>query len=177
MKASLKAQSLLKQNKENPKVAKIQEIIEKEMQKDKRIIVFVQYRDTADLLYDTLKDKKNSRPVIFIGQAKRKGKGMSQKEQIDVIRRFRSGEFNILIATSIGEEGLDIEETDVVVFYETVPSEIRSIQRAGRTARTRPGKVIVLMVKDTVDEAYHWSAHHKKKRMKRMLESMQNTLS
>ena len=46
----------------------------------------------------------------FIGQSAGKGefesaKGMPQKEQRAVVKRFRSGEYNVLVATSIGEEG------------------------------------------------------------------------
>ena len=188
IKAAERSQELYLKKIENPKITKLQEIVQKEMKSDKRIIVFVQYRDTADIIHSSLKDIPNSRPVIFIGQAKRNvsaratsvgassGRGMNQKEQVDTIRPFKSGEFNVLIATSIGEEGLDIEETDMVIFYEPVPSEIRSIQRAGRTARTRPGKVIMLIVKNTVDEIYYWSAHHKKKKMISMLDGMKNSL-
>ena len=46
-----------------------------------------------------------------------------------------------LVATSIAEEGLDIPEVDLVVFYEPIPSEIRYIQRRGRTGRKTAGNV------------------------------------
>lgn len=65
---------------------------------------------------------------------------MSQREQEEIIQRFRDGDFNVLVATSVAEEGLDIPSTDMVIFYEPVPSEIRSIQRRGRTGRTRTGR-------------------------------------
>ena len=52
---------------------------------------------------------------------------------------FRKGEFNVLVSSSIGEEGLHVPDVDLVVFYEAVPSEIRYIQRRGRTGRTTPG--------------------------------------
>ncbi len=71
----------------------------------------------------------------------------------------------MLCATSIGEEGLDIPEVNAVVFYEPIPSAIRKIQRAGRTARLKPGKLIVLITRKTRDEAYHWAAYHKEKKM------------
>ena len=58
-----------------------------------------------------------------------------------------------------------LEETSLVVFYEPIPSAVRKIQRTGRTARTKPGKVVVLITKGTRDEAYHWTSYHKEKKM------------
>ena len=78
------------------------------------------------------------------------------------------------MATSIGEEGLDIAETDTVIFYEPIPSEIRKIQRQGRTARTRTGKVLVMITKGTRDEAFYWSGYHKEQKMKKILYEMKN---
>ena len=116
-----------------------------------------------------MKELHLAAPVEFIGQSKKRGKGLSQKEQIEILNEFRLGFYNILLATQIGEEGLDIEETSAVIFYEPIPSAIRKIQRTGRTARTQPGKVITLMTKDTRDEAYHWSGFHKEKKMHKVL--------
>ena len=66
--------------------------------------------------------------------------------------RFKNNEYNILVSTSVAEEGLDIDECDLVIFYDAVPSEIRLIQRRGRTARNRDGKVILLYCLGTSDE-------------------------
>jgi Fanconi anemia group M protein len=73
------------------------------------------------------------------------------------------------VTTSIGEEGLHVPDVDHVIFYEAVPSEIRMIQRRGRTGRTRPGKVTVLMAEGTVDEAYFHSSRRKERDMHRHL--------
>ncbi len=167
---------LLKEGHEHPKISRLREIISEELKRNKyaNIIVFAQYRNTITRIKQALEEIPNAAPVEFIGQAKKSGKGMSQKEQIEILSEFRMGFYNILVASQIGEEGLDIEETDAVIFYEPIPSAIRKIQRAGRTARTRAGKVIVLMTKDTRDEAYHWSGYHKEKKMTKMLYSMKN---
>ncbi len=158
---------------EHPKLEKLVEIITKELQnKDARIIVFAQYRDTISKIYEALSEIKGAAPVEFIGQAKKKGKGLSQKEQSQILNEFQMGFYNILCASQVAEEGLDVVETNVVVFYEPTPSAVRKIQRAGRTARTQAGKVIVLMTKDTRDEAYHWSAHRKEKQMNQTLREM-----
>ena len=97
-----------------------------------RIIVFASYRDTVQALAAHL-SACGIPSERFVGQASRDAeKGLSQKQQIDALRRFRAGEFRVLVATSVGEEGLDIPSTDLVIFYEAVPSEIRSIQRKGQ---------------------------------------------
>jgi Fanconi anemia group M protein len=113
---------------------------------------------------------------IFVGQQKKKGKGMSQKEQLSILDDFRAGKINVLISTSVGEEGLDIPQVDLVIFYEPVPSEIRKIQRQGRTGRLEKGRVIVLLAKDTRDIGYKWAAYHKEKRMYRNLQSLKGDI-
>ena len=109
-----------------------------------KALVFTHYRDTARKVVEILTENgiKASR---FVGQAKRElDIGMDQKEQSAVLQSFRDGEFDILVATSIAEEGLDIPQVDLVVFYEPIPSEIRYIQRRGRTGRKSSGSVIIL---------------------------------
>ncbi|HLC67364.1 MAG TPA: DEAD/DEAH box helicase [archaeon] len=161
------------EGKEHPKLTKLVEIITNELKnKDARIIVFANYRDTIEKIYETLSKIKGAGPVEFIGQAKKKGKGLSQKEQIQILNEFQMGFHNVLCASQVAEEGLDVVETNAVIFYEPTPSAIRKIQRAGRTARTQKGKVIVLMTKDTRDEAYHWSAQRKEKQMTKTLHEM-----
>ncbi len=101
-------------------------------------------------------------------------KGLSQKEQIQRLEDFKNGIYNILVCTSIGEEGLHVSDADMAIFYEPVPSEIRQIQRRGRVGRSKIGKVIMLLTKGTRDEAYYWSAVNKEKKMKGILYGMQN---
>jgi len=158
---------------EHPKVQEIVNIVKDQItyKKESKIIIFTHYRDTSHYLVKQLEKIPKIKPVRFIGQAgKENDKGLTQKEQIDIIRRFKNDEFNVLIATSVAEEGLDIPSTDLVVFYEPVPSEIRTIQRKGRTARQMAGKVIILIAKGTPDEAYYWSSRQKERRMHKELE-------
>ena len=68
---------------------------------------------------------------------------MKQSDQKKMIEDFSEGKINVLVATSIAEEGLDIPEVNSVIFYEPIPSAIRSIQRRGRTARLMKGKLIM----------------------------------
>jgi len=139
---------------------------------ESRIIIFATYRDTVQLLVDHL-TTNGIACERFVGQATKDAeKGLSQKKQIAALNRFRVGEFKVLIATSVGEEGLDVPSTDMVIFYEAVPSEIRSIQRKGRTGRTSAGKVVVLVTKGTSDEVYRHVSQAKEKMMHRSMRSM-----
>ena len=169
---------LSEEGKEHPKIDKLKEIVAEELSKDRdaRIMVFVQFRDSIEKICSELKNVKGAVPVQFIGQAKKSGSGLSQKEQIQILNEFSMGFYNVLVASSVGEEGLDIAETGVVVFYEPTPSAIRRIQRSGRTARTKEGKVIFLVTKGTRDEAYHWAGYQKEKRMKKILYGLSGSL-
>jgi Fanconi anemia group M protein len=152
---------------DHPKLEKLKEIIKAEMGKDDtRIIVFCSYRDTAETLVNEMNRIEGVKASKFIGQSNRvDDRGMKQREQVEVLAKFREGKVNVLVATSIGEEGLDIPSTDLVVFYEAVPSEIRAIQRKGRTGRARRGRIVVLITKGTRDEVYYWSSLRKERIM------------
>ncbi|MHB8164212.1 MAG: DEAD/DEAH box helicase [Methanoregula sp.] len=139
---------------------------------DSRIIVFATYRDTVQLLVDHFTSHGIS-CERFVGQATKDAeKGLSQKKQIAALTRFREGEFKVLIATSVGEEGLDVPATDMVIFYEAVPSEIRSIQRRGRTGRSGAGKIVVMVTKGTSDEAFRHVSASKEKQMHKSMRTM-----
>lgn len=165
---------------EHPKIPEIVKIVKEQLtlKKESKIIVFTHYRDTSQYVLKQLEQIDIARPVRFIGQAgKGDDKGLTQKQQTDIISKFKEDVFNVLIATSVAEEGLDIPSTDLVVFYEPVPSEIRTIQRRGRTARKMPGKVIILITKGTPDEGYYWSARRKEKLMRSELDVLRSSLN
>jgi len=164
----------------HPKIPKTVEVVKKQLRRkpDSRIIVFTNYRNTAQRLTRVLAEKQDLKPIRFVGQADKEGdKGLKQKDQLEVLRRFKEGTYNVLVATSVGEEGLDIPATDLVVFYEPVPSEIRTIQRRGRTARERRGNVAILITKNTRDEAYYWASKNREKKMTRNLKVLKKGLS
>jgi Fanconi anemia group M protein len=153
---------------EHPKLDLTRKIVSEQLKgsPDSRVIVFTNYRDTAEIVVNALSTVSGVVPIRFVGQASRlKDKGLTQKQQVEILDKFREGEYNVLVATSVAEEGLDIPATDLVLFYEPIPSEIRSIQRKGRTGRQHKGRVIVLVTKGTRDEAYYWSSKNKEKRM------------
>ncbi len=177
--AFILAQKLLEQKVEHPKVKALIDFLTKELQQNKliKIILFTQYRDTAVLLSEELNKHEGALAKIFVGQAKKRDTGLSQKQQTEMLEQFRDGLFNILIATSVAEEGLDIPKVDLVTFYEPIPSAIRHIQRRGRTGRQEKGRVAIFMTKATRDEAYSWSAKHKENRMITILEQMRKDLA
>ncbi len=166
---------LYREGAEHPKLIKLREVVAAELENNKhaRIIIFAQFRDTITRICEYLQPVKNAAPVAFVGQAKKRGTGLKQKEQMQILNEFDMGFYNILVATQIGEEGLHIAETGVVIFYEPVPSAIRLVQRMGRTARTQPGTVIILITKNTRDESYHWSSQRKERQMKSVVTSIQ----
>jgi Fanconi anemia group M protein len=156
---------------EHPKTEALVEIVDEQLRRSpgSKVLIFTQIRDTATRIVESLR-REGIACERFVGQAsKGDDRGMTQEEQRDVIRRFRAGEFRVLVATSIAEEGLDIPNVDMVVFYEPVPSEIRFIQRRGRTGRKAPGKVVILAAKGTADMAYLHSSRRKERAMKVML--------
>jgi len=156
---------------EHPKLQLLADILKKELKnnKDSKIIVFTQFRDTVDRIFEKC-EEEGINAVKFFGQASKEGeKGLTQKKQKEVIKAFKMGVYDVLISTSVAEEGIDIPAVDLVILYEPVPSEIRMIQRRGRTGRKNKGKMYILITKGTRDEAYYWTSINKEARMKKQL--------
>ncbi len=142
-----------------------------------RVIVFSHYRDTVKEIVSRLEPISNINPIRFVGQTKKDGSiGMTQKQQNDALEKFRDGTFNVLVATSVGEEGLDVPSADLVVFYEPIGSEIRTIQRRGRTGRHRDGNVHVLIAKATRDEGARNSSKFREQRMQKAIDRVRRNL-
>ncbi len=159
-----------KMNFENPKMLMALRLCEETVSKnpESRVIIFTHFRKTSDLLTDYLSSHSPLlRPIRFIGQSSRgSDSGIRQKDQDIILQKFRANIYNVLVATSVAEEGLDVPSTDLVIFFEPVPSEIRSIQRRGRTGRTHAGSVKILMYNGTRDAAYYYSSIRKENRMR-----------
>ncbi len=153
----------------HPKMTRLISVISSQFEDepDSRILIFADLRDTVARITRELKKIKDCRPKKFVGQATKNAadKGLSQKEQIRLLREFSAGIYNILVATCVAQEGLDISECNVVVFYDNSASEIKSIQRSGRTGRSKDGKIIRLYTKDT-QEARNLLFTQRRKRKK-----------
>lgn len=180
--ALVSSEELLTEGYEHPKVQALRSIVEKEFhENDKmKVIVFSQFRETARILCKELNTIQGINAKVFVGQAKKASKdgisGLSQKEQKKIIEEFSERKINVICATSIGEEGLDIPEVNIVVFYEPVPSAIRAIQRAGRTARLMKGKIVMLITRKTRDEAYFYTSKAKERKMHTAISSIKESL-
>ncbi|KAL2199783.1 hypothetical protein P885DRAFT_29803 [Corynascus similis CBS 632.67] len=120
-----------------------------------RAIVFSEYRDSAEEIVRFLNTQPLIRATVFVGQAdSKRSEGMKQKQQIETIEKFKGGSFNVLVATSIGEEGLDIGQVDLIVCYDASASPIRMLQRMGRTGRKRAGNIVLLLMKGREEEKF-----------------------
>ncbi|GMK56457.1 hypothetical protein CspeluHIS016_0302970 [Cutaneotrichosporon spelunceum] len=121
-----------------------------------RAMVFCSFRECVLELVDMLNEHPHLlRATRFVGQSQgkqAKDQRFTQKEQKKTIQEFKDGKFNILVATSIGEEGLDIGEVDFVVLYDMPKQSIKLLQRVGRTGRKRDGRVHVLMSEGREDQ-------------------------
>ncbi|KAI6134141.1 hypothetical protein EV401DRAFT_1909732 [Pisolithus croceorrhizus] len=128
---------------------------------DTKAMVFVTYRECVDEIVAML---DGERPLLkatkFVGQGldKQGRKGFAQKEQLEVIRKFKAGDFNVLVSTSIGEEGLDIGEVDMIVCYDAQKTPIRMVCSSFRGCyiqrRKRDGYVHVLLAE--IREELNW---------------------
>jgi len=167
---------LLEESGEHPKMEKLEEIMKFELKENPNLkfIIFSHYRDNIQKIFTKL--GRICKPAILIGQAGEKG--LTQKQQISIIRDYEDGYYNCLITSPIGEEGLDIKGgADIAIFYEPVASEIRTIQRRGRVGRTKVGKIIFLMAKNTRDQTNYYIAQRKESKMKEILKNMQSRTS
>ncbi len=155
---------------EHTKIHKLKEILETLSGK---ALVFTSYRDSVDVVHAKLTEMGISAGIL-IGKAGETG--LKQKKQIETVQKFRDGFYKVLVATRVGEEGLDISEVNLVIFYDNVPSSIRFVQRRGRTGRKDAGKLVVLIAKDTIDETYYWIGKRKINAAKKMGEKMTKVL-
>jgi len=148
----------------HPKLAALCELLEKHFKThppESRVMVFTSLRDSVTEITARLTGIAGVRPFKFVGQASKRGdesrKGLTQTKQRQVVRDFRSGGYNVLVSTSIGEEGLDIGEVDLIACYDVSSSAIRQTQRFGRTGRKNAGRVVMLITQGIEEDNYERS--------------------
>jgi len=153
-----------------PKLEKTVEVVEEFLKRNpnSRVIVFANYKETTKAIAQMLKNR-GIKADRFTGRS-----DLSQSLQIAKVNAFKMGLIDVLVATSVGEEGIDVGEVDLVVFYDAVPSAIRKIQRMGRTGRRREGTVVVLLIKGTRDEYYFWLSRKRENSMRSLLKELED---
>ncbi|RVE57340.1 hypothetical protein OJAV_G00215130 [Oryzias javanicus] len=130
-----------------------------------RVMIFSSFRESVQEIAAMLnRHSPMIRVMTFMGQASAgKGvKGFTQKEQLEVVQRFRQGGFNTLVSTCVGEEGLDIGEVDLIVCFDAQKNPIRLVQRMGRTGRKRQGRIVVILAEGREERTYNQSQSNKR---------------
>nr|XP_020446624.1 LOW QUALITY PROTEIN: Fanconi anemia group M protein [Monopterus albus] len=130
-----------------------------------RVMIFSSFRESVQEIAVMLNRRAPLiRVMTFMGQASAgKGvKGFTQKEQLEVVHRFRQGGFNTLVSTCVGEEGLDIGEVDLIVCFDAQKNPIRLVQRMGRTGRKRRGRIVIILAEGREERTYNQSQSNKR---------------
>jgi len=151
---------------EHPKVTALPELLSR-LKPGEKALVFAGYRHSVFMLARRLNEHGITAGYLV---GKSLG-GLSQDAQVESVEKLKSGTVSVMVATQVGEEGLDISECNMVVFYDNVPSGVRFIQRRGRTGRRAPGKVFIFVTRGTKDEAYYWMGIKRLKEANRLMAS------
>ena len=139
----------------NPKLLQLKKLLLDSFQHntDTKAMIFVTEVESAYKMKEWLErqpELKDVHPGIVIGQGHDSLK-MSQAEQEYNIKCFREGKLNLLVATSVLEEGIDVPACNLVVRYQHVTNEISLVQSKGR-ARAAGSKCYAIIGKGTIKE-------------------------
>ncbi len=152
----------------HPKLVFLLDILDKTDLINSRVLIFCNLRATCYAISNALQER-GIKAKAFVGQSKTKAGGLSQKKQIAILEAFKRDRFPVLVSTSVLEEGLDVDECKLVIFYDGTPSAIRKIQRSGRTGRKKAGKVIILTTHHSADTSAHFISDKKERKMQQLL--------
>uniref|UniRef100_A0A8C5W1F0 RNA helicase n=1 Tax=Microcebus murinus TaxID=30608 RepID=A0A8C5W1F0_MICMU len=160
----------------HPKLKKLEEVVVEHFRSwnaknssekkcdETRVMIFSSFRDSVqEIAQMLLQHQPVIRVMTFVGHASGKStKGFTQKEQLEVVKRFRDGGYNTLVSTCVGEEGLDIGEVDLIICFDAQKSPIRLVQRMGRTGRKRQGRIVVILAEGREERIYNQSQSNKR---------------
>ena len=140
----------------NPKLLQLKKLLldSFQHQADTKGMIFVTEIESAYKMKDWIErqpELKDIRPGIVIGQHGHDSLRMSQSEQDYNIKCFQQGKLNLLVATSVLEEGIDVPACNLVVRYQHVTNEISLVQSKGR-ARAAGSKCYAIIGKGTMKE-------------------------
>ena len=129
-------------------------------------IVFVQTRAACAVLGQILsthdKTKDKLRVSTFVGMSSspnRKfdmGELVDVKNQTDTLEHMRDGRKNLVLATSVLEEGIDISACNFVICFEKPPNLKAFIQRRGRARKSQSKYVMMFPENDNQSQLAMW---------------------
>ena len=94
---------------------------------DSKILVFVRTKVRAERVFKAM-ERINIQTITIHGNKE-------QKDRLDVMNQFRSGQVKILIATDVSARGIDIQNVDYVINYDFPDVAENYVHRVGRTGR------------------------------------------
>jgi len=95
--------------------------------KDSKILVFVRTKVRAERVQKAMERVEIDAATIHGGK--------TQKERLDTLETFRTGELKLLIATDVSARGIDIPNVDFVINYDLPDKSETYVHRVGRTGR------------------------------------------
>jgi len=123
------------------------------LNKGDKVIIFTEYKDTANYILDKLKDalKLTDREIKVVSSV------TINQEGIDKIKGWLEGkESKVLVATDVASEGLNLQSANVIIHYEIPLSIVRFEQRNGRVWRlkqTKPVYIYYISLKIPLEQA------------------------
>ena len=144
--------------KTDPKLDKFKdELSNNPTMKSKKIIVFTESKETADYLYENLKELYGSRIVHFSGQSSKNLKSEIEDSFNPKNKNKNNDKYDLLITTDVLAEGINLHRANVLVNYDLPWNPTRIMQRVGRINRvgTEFDRIYVFNFFPTTQSAQH----------------------
>ncbi|KAF9646833.1 hypothetical protein BDM02DRAFT_3180798 [Thelephora ganbajun] len=166
-----------------PKVIALVDILLDNYHEDFQSIVFVEQRHVATSLAELINRLPNAtgrlKCAVLLGHGATDNsaasiKGMPTRVQGDVVRMFRKREVNVLLATSVAEEGLDFPACDLVIRFDPVQHMVGYVQSRGR-ARHHTSTFVILVEEGNAHQLARYQALKKSEPELRLIYQTRDT--
>lgn len=118
-----------------------------------RTIVFAQFVEQAEEVWRALREV-GVRAVLVTGESAGRDRALGE---------FRSGRANVLVSTTVLDEGVDVPDAEAAIVVSGTGSRRQMVQRAGRVVRAAPGKreavLWEVVTRNTIEEALSNERH------------------